>query len=53
MAAPAVLRRMAVSLLVVTYLEIDAGHLLPYEEPAAFAAAVREFLAGLDCMSVM
>ena len=52
-AAPAVLRRMAASLPAATYLEIDAGHLLPYEEPAAFAAAVREFLAGLDCMSVM
>lgn len=52
-AAPAVLRRMAESLPAATYLEIDAGHLLPFEEPAAFAAAVREFLAGLDCMPVM
>lgn len=52
-AAPAVLRRMAESLPAATCLEIDAGHLLPFEEPAAFAAAVREFLAGLDCMPVM
>ena len=41
------------SLPAATCIEIDAGHLLPFEEPAAFAAAVREFLAGLDCMPVM
>jgi 3-oxoadipate enol-lactonase len=33
---------------VATYLELDAGHLAPFEEPEAFAAAVQDFLAGLD-----
>jgi pimeloyl-ACP methyl ester carboxylesterase len=28
--------------------ELDAGHLAPFEEPEAFAAAVQAFLAGLD-----
>lgn len=30
------------------YLELDAGHLAPFEEPEAFAGAVRAFLGGLD-----
>ncbi len=34
------------------YLELDAGHLAPFEEPDAFAAAVQAFLAGLDSAPV-
>ena len=45
---PALLRRMAERVPAATYREIDAGHLAPFEEPEAFAAAVGEFLAGLD-----
>ena len=44
-ATPAVVARMAERLHDARYLELDAGHLLPYEAPRAFAAAVRAFLA--------
>ncbi len=44
-ATPAVVARMAERLPDARYLELDAGHLLPYEAPRAFAAAVRAFLA--------
>jgi 3-oxoadipate enol-lactonase len=45
---PPVVRRMAERMPAATYLELDAGHLAPFEEPEAFAAAVQDFLAGLD-----
>ena len=49
---PAVLRRMAERIPNAHYLELDAGHLAPFEEPDAFAAAVQAFLAGLDSAPV-
>ena len=45
---PLVLRRMAERIPNARYLELDAGHLAPFEEPEAFAEAVQAFLAGLD-----
>ena len=45
---PAVLRHMAERIPAARYLELDAGHLAPFEEPEAFAGAVRAFLGGLD-----
>ncbi len=45
---PLVLRRMAERIPNARYQELDAGHLAPFEEPEAFAAAVQAFLAGLD-----
>lgn len=41
---PLVVRRMAERMPSATYLEMDAGHLAPFEEPEAFAAAVQAFL---------
>lgn len=49
---PQVVRRMAERLPLATYRELDAGHMAPFEEPEAFAAAVRAFLAGLDNLPV-
>lgn len=49
---PLVVRRMAERLPLATYRELDAGHLAPFEEPEAFAAEVRGFLAGLDNLPV-
>ena len=51
--APLVVRRMAERLPAGVYREIDAGHLAPFEEPALFAALVREFVAGLDHILVI
>ena len=50
---PLVVRRMAERLPAGVYREIDAGHLAPFEEPALFAALVREFVAGLDHILVI
>jgi pimeloyl-ACP methyl ester carboxylesterase len=44
---PLVVRRMA-ERIPAAPTELDAGHLAPFEEPEAFAAAVQAFLAGLD-----
>lgn len=45
---PLVVRRMAERMSAATYLQLDAGHLAPFEEPQAFAGAVHDFLASLD-----
>jgi pimeloyl-ACP methyl ester carboxylesterase len=50
---PKVLQHMARRIAAARYLELDGGHLLPYEEAEDFAAAVRAFIAGLDPLSVL
>lgn len=45
---PLVMRRMAERLPLARYEELDAGHMVPFEEPGDFALAVTQFCADLE-----